>query len=113
MTSGQDLLLQKQEKLKQLDAAIDALPRLAQAAAEAKRIYRIAYRKQLLMLKEEGEKASTIEKMCNGDEEIALLEFKCSVADSHYDTAKEYINILKIEVKLIGEAEQREWSVSK
>jgi len=113
MSDGQSLQIAKEKKLKQLDDTIRALVPLATKSAEAKRSYRISYQKELLRLKADGTQATIIESVCKGNEEIAKLEFDCSVAEANYDCAKENVNCLKLELRLIGEEMGREWSVAK
>ena len=106
-----ELMDELQQKMKQLDVAYKQLRKSGIARAEAERDYKIALSKKGLMLREEGMAVGMIEIAIYGTEEIAALRFKRDTADVVYKANQECINCLKLEIKVIDNQINREWSV--
>ena len=105
--SGQDLLLEIQEKVHLLDKAVNQFGKRGRAAAEAERNYRILFAKEILKLKSEGLPATLIPDIAKGN--AADAKFERDAADVTYQSAKEAINALKIQIKVLDEQLSREW----
>ncbi len=104
-----DLINELFRKLKTLDAAIKRLSNEGQRYAEAERQYKIALRQEVLKLREQGVAVGIIDKIVYGVPEIADLRFSRDVAESLYKTAMEYLNTLKLEIRVIQGQVEKEW----
>lgn len=107
--SGADLFLDIQAKIDLLDKALTSFGKRGKALAEADKEYRIELSKMLLVKRDEGIPVSVLTKICEGLPEIAELRFQRDVADVQYSSAKEMINALKVQIKVLEEAIEREW----
>ena len=65
--------------------------------------------KLMLKKREEGLPVSMLKNICEGDPYIAELKYNVDLADVLYDSAKETINALKIEIKVLNDQIEREW----
>mgnify|MGYP000848489040 FL=1 len=110
MTSGQDLYLQLQDKLRSLEAALVELPKRGRASAQTERDYRIALAQETLRLRESGQPATIIGDLVRGNREIAKLRFERDVAQTIYEAAQETIRVWKLEATLMEAQMQREWT---
>lgn len=107
--SGVDLYLDIQNKVEMLDKALSAFGSRGKALAEAVKTYKMELSKSILVKREEGTPVSVISKICEGLPEIAELGFQKDIAEVQYNSAKEMINALKLEIKVLEEAIEREW----
>lgn len=107
--SGVDLFLEIQSKTEMLDKALGSFRKRGEALAEANREYKMELSKTLLLKREEGTPVSILKNVCEGLPEIAELRFKLDMADTLYSSAKETINALKLEIKVLNDAIEREW----
>ncbi len=110
MTSGQDLYLQLQDKLRSLEAALVELPRRGRASAQAEHDYRVALAQETLRLRESGQPATIIGDLVRGDRAVAKLRFERDVALTVYEAAQETIRVWKLEASLMEAQMQREWT---
>lgn len=107
--SGVDLMLDIQTKTEMLDKALGSFRKRGEALAIADKDYRVELSKALLLKREEGLPVSILAKVCEGLPEIAELRFKRDTAEAQYNSAKEMINALKLQIKVLEEAVEREW----
>lgn len=107
--NGSDLYTELQSKVEMLDKALTAFGKRGKAFAEADMEHRMELSKSILVQREEGIPVSVISKVCEGLPEIAKLRFKRDVAEVQYSSAKEMINALKLEIKVIEEAIERDY----
>ena len=93
--NGQDLFAEQIKAYNSMEASNkNALDKDIECA-DYIRMYDIALRQTVLKLRSEGIQASIVEKVAKGDEEVAELKFKASVAEAEARAAKENINIKK------------------
>lgn len=109
MTSGQDLMLELQEKLRLLDAALATYGTRGRAYAEAERDYRVELRKLILTERVNKTPTSIIGDVCRGDPTIAEMKFQRDVAEATYKSAIEAINIYKLQIRVLENQIEREW----
>lgn len=109
MSSGQDLMIEMQGRIKMLDAALQQLGNRGRAYAQAERDYRMALAKKILAERDKGTPVTIISDVCRGDREIAGLKFNRDVAETVYDAAKEACNVYKLEIRTLDEQITREW----
>ena len=107
-----DLVQEIQEKTKQLSLSIKLLRKNGTAWAEAERDYKIRLRTECLKMKDAGVAVGIIEKTCYGIPAVADLRFKRDCAEVLYKANQEAINAIKLELRLIENQLQREWSAS-
>ena len=96
-------------KTKTMDFAIKRLATEGRKFAEAERDYKIALRQEVLKLRESGVAVGIIDKIIYGVPEIADLRFTRDVAETLYKTAYEYLNTLKLEIRVIQSQVEKEW----
>jgi hypothetical protein len=107
-----DLVNDLFRKTKMMDAAIKRLANEGQKLAESERNYKIALRQEVLKLRELGMAVGIIDKIVYGVPDIADLRFNRDVAETLYKTALEYLNTLKLEIRVIQSQVDKEWSHS-
>ena len=105
-----DLWSEVQSKTKQLDYSVKELRKSGTAYAEAERIYKIKLREWCLKLRSQDMPIGLIDKTCYGIPEIAELRFKRDCARVVYDANKDAINAIKLELRILENQVQREWS---
>lgn len=105
-----DLWNELQQKTKQLDYSVRELRNSGTAYAEAEKAYKIRLREYALRMKADGMAVGMITMTCYGIPEVAELRFKRDVASTVYEANKEAINAIKLEMRIIENQIQREWS---
>ena len=105
-----DLVNELFNKQKQLDISIRSLRKTGEDYAKAYTDYRIALAQELLKLKNEGYAITLAGDIARGKPEIAKLKFKEISAEAIYKANMESINALKLEIKLISNQIDKEWS---
>ncbi len=108
-----DLVNDLFRKTKMMDAAIKRLANEGQKLAESERNYKIALRQEVLKLRELGMAVGIIDKIVYGVPTIADLRFNRDVAETLYKTALEYLNTLKLEIRVIQSQVEKEWGHDK
>lgn len=97
------------ELIKKLDGGITSLEKNGRILAQADRDYRVALRKEILLLREFKTPVSVISDLCRGKEDIAELRFKRDVAETIYNTNLEAINAWKLQIRILENQIGREW----
>lgn len=110
MNSGQDMVLELQNKLAMLNKAVDTLARNGQKLAVCEREYRIALAEFILIKRTEGLPVTIIGDVARGDRKIAQLKFERDTAQSVYDANQEAINVWKLQARMIESQIDREWN---
>lgn len=105
-----DLILQVQQKISELNSSISRLKTSGTNFAEAEREYRIILRTKMLELKEEKMPVGMMDKVVYGIPEVAEARFKRDIAQVVYDTNKDHINSVKLQLKILNDQIAREWS---
>ena len=98
-----------QAKREQLGLALAKLQKNGTALAEAERNYKEVLAKTVLKLRDAGTPATLINLVIYGDNEVSIERLKRDIAEVNYDTNKEFINVLKLELKLLEAQMEREW----
>ena len=101
------------EKQKLLDKAIKELAQNGYKLAECERDYKIAVNKKALELRSQDVPVTLINQVIYGYEDIAKLRFERDTAQVKYNANLEYINVLKIQVKLMSNQLDKEWGNTK
>lgn len=105
-----DLFNELQEKTKKLDNAIRLLKTTGSDYAKAYTEYRMALAKELVILKNEGYAITLAGDIARGKPEIAHLKFKEISCEAIYKANLESINATKLEIKIIQEQINKEWT---
>ena len=100
-----------QELIEKLNVSIKTLAKNGKALAEAERDYKITLRQEALKLRQEKNMAVTlINQIIYGIPEVADKRFKRDIAEAMYQTNLEYINTTKLQLRILENQLQREWS---
>jgi hypothetical protein len=107
--SGQDLIMELQSKVALLDKALQQLGNRGRTYAQAEQDYRVALAKKIAIEREKSTPVTIISDICRGDKDIALAKFQRDVAEITYDSAREAINVYKLQIKVLENQIDREW----
>lgn len=106
-----DLFNDIQILIEKLNTAIKTLARNGKELAEAERDYKITLRQEALKLRQEKNMAVTlINQIIYGIPQVAEKRFKRDIAEAMYQTNLEYINTTKLQLRILENQLQREWS---
>ena len=105
-----DLYEELETKRKQLSQAILDLRKNGTAYAQAEKDYKILLRMECLKLRDEGMAIGMIDKTCYGIPSVAEARYKRDVAEAIYKANNEAINSIKLQIRLIENQLQREYS---
>lgn len=105
-----DLWTELNEKRALLDKAIDTLANNGYDLAAKERDYKIAINKKALELRAEDTPVTLINTIIYGYEDIAKLRFDRDTAQVKYNANNEYINTLKLQIRILENQLSREYS---
>ena len=107
------MLFEEIERLRdELNTSVEALREKGEALAKAEHDYKIALARCSLELKNLGFSAAMIDKVVYGYKNVAELRLKRDTAQTLYDTAKEYINSIKLSIRITMSQLQLEYGLS-
>lgn len=106
-----DLILELQAKTKQLEKAVAELRINGTELAKAEKDYKVLLRQECLKLRDEGMAIGMIDKVCYGIPSVADARFKRDVAKITYDANQDFINSIKLQLRLIESQIQRDYEV--
>lgn len=78
--------------------------------AKTERDYKVELAKEVVRLREDGVPVTLIQLRVHGTGEVSNLRFKRDLAQALYDTSKENINVLKLQIRLLESQIDREWN---
>lgn len=104
-----DLVNELQQKTNELNISIKKLRETGTEFAEAERNYKILLRQECLKLRDEGMAIGMIDKVCYGIPSVAEARFKRDVAKTTYDANQDFINSIKLQLRLIESQIQRDY----
>jgi hypothetical protein len=110
MAEAHDLINEIGVKTALLDAAITQLGKRGRAYAQAEMEYKVALSRMILEEREKGTPVTIISDICRGSPEIARLRFQRDCAEVVYKAALEAINSYKLQIRILDNQVQREWS---
>ena len=105
-----DLWNEIEDKTKLLDKAIKDLARNGYDLAEKERAYKIAVNKKALELRANDTPVTLINQVIYGYEDIAKLRFERDTADVKYNANQEYINTIKLQIRILENQLNREYA---
>lgn len=104
-----DLMLELQAKIKQLEKAVQDLRTNGTELAKAERDYKVLLRQECMKLRDEGTPIGMIDKVCYGIPSVAEARYKRDVAKITYDANQDFINSIKLQLRLIESQISREY----
>lgn len=105
-----DLYNELEYKIKELNTSIELLRTTGTKYAEAERDYKIILRQEALKLRTEKNMPVTlINQIIFGVPEVAEKRFKRDVAEAMYETNKENVMSLKLQIRVAEGQLNREW----
>lgn len=104
---------QIEEKSKMLDKAIQELATNGYDLAEKEKKYKTAVSQKALELRANDTPVTLINQIIYGYKEIADLRFDRDVAEVKYNANLEYINVIKLQIRILENQIAREWGNSK
>ena len=105
-----DLVNELNNLIKKLDISVKSLRNTGSDYAKAYTDYRVALAKELMILKEEGYAITLAGDIARGKPEIARLKFKEISTEAIYKANQEAINSTKLQIKIIQEQLNKEYS---
>ena len=105
-----DLTNELNNLINKLDVSVKSLRKTGSEYAKAYTEYRVALAKELMILKEEGYAITLAGDIARGKPEIARLKFKEISTEAIYKANQESINALKLQIKIIQEQINKEWT---
>ena len=108
--SGQELYSEMEALRKQLSASIKELRKNGTDLARKERDYKVLLRQEILKLRDEGMAVGIIDKICYGIPDVADKRFERDVAQTVYEANKEAINSLKLQIRIVQNVIDKEYS---
>ena len=105
-----DLTNELNNLINKLDISVKSLRKTGSDYAKAYTDYRVALAKELMILKEEGYAITLAGDIARGKPEIARLKFKEISSEAIYKANQESINAIKLQIKIIQEQINKEWT---
>lgn len=108
-----DLWQQIEEKQKHLDKAIKELATNGYDLAEKEKIYKMELCKTALILRDKGTPVTLINQIIYGYGNIPNLRFDRDTAEVKYNANQEYINTIKLQIRILESQLGREYGNTK
>lgn len=105
-----DLYEELEQLRKQLDRSVKELRNTGAAYAECERNYKVALRTEVLKMRDDGQAIGVITLTCYGIPSIAELRFKRDCAETIYKANQEAINSIKLQIRIVENQIQREYT---
>ena len=105
-----DLYNELNNLISKLDVSVKSLRKTGSEYAKAYTDYRVALAKELMILKEEGYAITLAGDIARGKPEIAKLKFKEISSEAIYKANQEAINSTKLQIKIIQNQIDKEWT---
>lgn len=102
-----------EKKSRHLDDAIQQLATNGIDLANKEKEYKIALNKKALELRAEDMPVTLINQVIYGYDDIALLRLARDTAQVKYNANLEYINTIKLQIRILENQMQREWGNTK
>ena len=105
-----DLVNELNNLIKKLDISVKSLRNTGSDYAKAYTDYRVALAKELVRLKDDGMAVTIAYDVARGKPEIAKLKFNEIATEAVYKANQEAINSTKLQIKIIQEQLNKEYS---
>ena len=108
-----DLVFEIKQKNDELTQSIRLLRKNGEELANREKEYKIKLCQEALKLRQDKKMPVTlIDQIIYGMPEVAKLRFERDVAGAMYEANKEHINVVKLQIRLLENQIQREFSVT-
>jgi hypothetical protein len=101
------------DNIARVEATLSQLKRYGKELAHAESDYKIALAKEMLRLKEQGEKVTIMRDLCYGTPHIAKLRLERDIAEVLHRSCLEGINVFKLKLRILESQYEREWGSTK
>ena len=108
-----DLFNDIQDLTNKLDVSIKQMAKYGKELAEAESDYKITLRQEALKLRSSDMAVTLINQIIYGVPLVAEKRLKRDIAETMYKTTQEYINTLKLRIRVLESQLQREWGNAK
>lgn len=105
-----DLYNQLLELSQKLDRTLHNIPKVSRDYAEAQREYRTILAETVLRLENEGRPVTNLQIIARGKKEVARAKVREITTEALYKATLEAINVYKLQVRILSEQIEREWS---
>jgi multidrug resistance efflux pump len=105
-----ELINQMLDKTNQMTSVITELKKRGRAMAQTESDYRSALAQKILILRAENYPVTIINDLSRGDREVAHLRLKRDIALTEYEVAKEMLQVLKLQVRVLQAEIERDYS---
>lgn len=105
-----DLFSEREFLRRKLDQCIKMLRQTGSEYAMADREYNVAVRACWMRLRSDGMPVGMIDKVYKGEDDVADKRFRLIEAEAMKDANKEAVMSYKLQLRLVEEQIQREWS---
>lgn len=99
--------------INKLNNSVDMLSRTGTEYAKSYRDYRIELAKELVKLREDGLPVTLATDIARGKPEVAHLKYQEIANEAIYKANQESINSIKLQIKILENAIEREWNNAK
>jgi len=99
------------EKRNKMRPALEEMKQTGRKLAYAEYEYKKALRKEVLLERAKETAVGVIDKIIHGEETVGLARLKRDIALTDYETSKELIMMLKLDIKIIESQIAREWTI--
>lgn len=106
----QDLYAEQSAITDQLMAELDTCRQSGIQYAENEAEYRKALREAILALRADGMPVTITQDVARGEERIAELKMARDASEAVYKSSQEFINVLKIRLRMVNDEIARAWS---
>lgn len=104
------MFLNIEDLMNKLTLAINKLAKNGRDYAQAEYDYKTVLNQTALRLKAEGMAVTLIQLIIYGEKEVATARLKRDIAKTNYDANIEFINSIKLQLRLMDSQAQREWN---
>lgn len=111
--TGQDLMLEMQNKVATLDAALRQIGKRGENYAKAEMEYRVALNAKILEERDKNTPVTIISDICRGTPSVAQKKLERDIAESLYKAALEACNVYKLQIRILENQIEREWGAAK
>ena len=108
-----ELFQQRDELCRKLSESVRLMQKYGIEQAEAQCAYNEELAKTAVRLKDDGMSATLINTVIHGTGQVPKLRMKRDVSDVMFSTARENINSIKLQLKVVQSQIDQEWGMAK
>ena len=108
--NGQDLTVQIMDLSRRLEMCLGEFGRWGKDKAKAEYDYRVSQSQEMLKMREQGVPVTILSDIVKGNATVAKKRLNRDIADTMYEAAKENINAIKLQIRVLQDQISREWN---